>query len=284
MAREEAVSSDPLANNCGLRTWGVVGPASDRVLLSASTALLAVSAYVTIVWCSAMYGMPAMPMPGVRAMSMTWMRGPEQTWSRLAGSFLGMWTVMMVAMMLPSLVPVLRGYSRAIGGIGDTRAVILTTFLGACYFLVWVGFGTAVFAVGVGLTAIEMHSSLLATTAPLAGGAAVLLAGVVQCSAWKVNQLARCRMPCWQSAASASSTVAAMRDGLCLGFHCVCCCCGLTVVLLVAGLMDLRAMAVVTAAITLERLAPRGERIARIIGALVIGTGLLLSARAAGIA
>jgi hypothetical protein len=42
-------------------------------------------------------------------------------------------------------------------------------------------------------------------------------------------------------------------------------------------------MAVVAAAITLERLAPAGEYVARAIGAGGIGTGLLLIARAAGI-
>jgi predicted metal-binding membrane protein len=53
--------------------------------------------------------------------------------------------------------------------------------------------------------------------------------------------------------------------------------------LLVIGVMDLRAMAVVTAAITVERLAPAGERIARGIGAVVVGTGLFLIAPAAGL-
>jgi hypothetical protein len=48
--------------------------------------------------------------------------------------------------------------------------------------------------------------------------------------------------------------------------------------------MDLRAMAVVAAAITAERVAPAGERVARAIGAAAAGAGLLLIARAAGIA
>ena len=52
-------------------------------------------------------------------------------------------------------------------------------------------------------------------------------------------------------------------------------------VLLVIGVMDLRAMAVVTAAITIERLAPAGERVAQVIGAVVVGAGLLLIAQGA---
>jgi predicted metal-binding membrane protein len=47
------------------------------------------------------------------------------------------------------------------------------------------------------------------------------------------------------------------------------------------GIMDVRVMALVTAAITAERLAPNGERVARAIGIVVVGVGLLLIARAA---
>jgi hypothetical protein len=53
------------------------------------------------------------------------------------------------------------------------------------------------------------------------------------------------------------------------------------VVLLGLGAMDLRVMAVVTAAITAERIAPAGERVARAIGVVVVGSGLCLIARAA---
>ena len=52
-----------------------------------------------------------------------------------------------------------------------------------------------------------------------------------------------------------------------LGLHCGLSCANLTAILLVIGVMDLRAMAVVTAAITAERLAPTGEPAARVIGA-----------------
>jgi len=45
----------------------------------------------------------------------------------------------------------------------------------------------------------------------------------------------------------------------------------------------LRAMAAVTAAVTVERLTPAGERVARAIGAVVVGSGLLLIAQAAGL-
>jgi predicted metal-binding membrane protein len=54
-------------------------------------------------------------------------------------------------------------------------------------------------------------------------------------------------------------------------------------IILVNGVMDLRVMAVVAAAITAERLAPAGMRVARSIGAVVVGAGLFLIARATGL-
>jgi predicted metal-binding membrane protein len=68
-----------------------------------------------------------------------------------------------------------------------------------------------------------------------------------------------------------------------LGLHCGCCSAGLTTILLVMGFMDLRVMAVLTAAITAERLAPAGERVARAIGVIVVCVGVLQLARAAAL-
>jgi predicted metal-binding membrane protein len=54
-------------------------------------------------------------------------------------------------------------------------------------------------------------------------------------------------------------------------------------VLIVAGMMDLRAMVIVTAAITAERLATSGVRIARLTGGVALGAGVLMIARATGV-
>jgi len=51
-------------------------------------------------------------------------------------------------------------------------------------------------------------------------------------------------------------------------------------VLLVAGLMDARVMVMITAAITAERVAPAGARIARLTGALALVAGLVMCVRA----
>src|SRR5258705_12889359 len=93
-----------------------------------------------------MSAMGGMPMSGGWTMSMAWMRMPGQSWPVTAVSFLGMWIVMMVAMMLPSLVPMLWRYCEAVGMKGETRLGRLTALVGVGYFLVWVDLpGTLVF-------------------------------------------------------------------------------------------------------------------------------------------
>src|SRR5881392_1898007 len=121
--------------------------ASQRAFFGALTLLFGASAAVTIVWCASMSAMGGMPMPGGWTMSMTWMRMPGQTWPGAAASFVGMWTVMMVAMMLPSLVPMLWRYRRAVEAHG-VRLEALTALAATGYFLVWAIAGFAVFALG----------------------------------------------------------------------------------------------------------------------------------------
>jgi predicted metal-binding membrane protein len=255
---------------------------AQRAFFGVSALLFAASAAVTIVWCASMSAMGAMPMAGGWTMSMAWLRMCGQTWPGAAASFLGMWVVMMVAMMLPSLVPMLSRYRQAVGRTGETRLGLLTALVGLGYFFVWSMFGLAVFPLGVALAAVEMQQPDLARAVPIAVGVVVLIAGALQFTAWKAHHLACCREAPGRGCALAADAPTAWRHGLRLGLHCSYCCAGLTAVLLVVGVMDLRAMAIVTAAITVERLAPAGERVARATGAVVVAAGLLLIARAAG--
>jgi len=253
------------------RFWGV------------STLLFAASALGTIVWCRSMSAAPDMPMPGGWTMSMAWMRMPGQTWLGTAALFLGMWVVMMVAMMLPSLVPMLWRYRQAVGRSGETRLGRLTALVGVGYFFVWTVFGVAAFPLGVGLAAVEMQQPALARAVPFAVGVVVLMAGSLQFTAWKAHHLACCRAAPERGRMLPADAGTAWRHGLRLGLHCSHCCVGLMAILLVIGVMDLRAMAVVAAAITVERLAPAGERVARAIGAVVVAAGLFLIAPAASL-
>jgi len=257
--------------------------ASERGFLAVSALLFAASAAVTIVWCGSMAAMDDMPMPGGWTMSMAWMRMPGQTWAGAAASFLGMWIVMMVAMMVPSLVPMLRRYREAVASTDATRLGRLTALVGAGYFFVWTVFGMAAYPLGVALAAIEMQRRALAHAVPIAVGVVVVIAGFFQLTAWKARHLACCREAPGRGRTLPADAGTAWRHGLRLGLHCCQCCAGLIAILLVLGVMDLRAMAVVAAAITVERLAPAGEPAARAMGVVVVGAGLFVIARAAAI-
>ena len=217
--------------------------------------------------------MGEMPMTGGSTMSRAWMPMTGQTWPGAAASFLGMWVVMMVAMMLPSLVPMLWRYRQAVGSNGETRLGRLTALVGVGYFFVWAVFGMAAFPLGVAL----------ARAVPIAVGFVIIIAGFLQFTAWKARHLACCREAPGHGRTLRADAGTAWRHGLRLGLHCSSCSAGLMAILLVIGVMDLRAMAVVAAAITVERLAPAGERVARATGAVVVGAGLFLIARAAGL-
>jgi predicted metal-binding membrane protein len=253
---------------------------SEAPFVGISALLFAGSATLTIVWCASMSAM-GMPMPGGWTMSMAWMRLPGQTWLGAATSFLGMWVVMMVAMMLPSLVPMLLRYRQAVAGTGEARLGWLTALTGVGYFLVWTVVGMAVFPLGVAFAEVEMQQPALARAVPIAVSVVVLSAGALQFSAWKARHLACCREVPGRGRALPADARTAWRHGLRLGLHCSQCCAGPMTILLVIGVMDLRAMAVVAAAVTAERLTPAGERVARAIGAVVIGTGLFLIAHEA---
>jgi len=254
---------------------------SERAFLGVSALLFAASAAATIVRSTPMSATGEMPMPGGWAMPMAWIPICGTTWPGVATSFLGMWVVMTVAMMLPSLMPMLWRYRQAVRGTGKTRPGRLTALVGVGYFCVWTAFGMAVFPLGVGLSAVEMQRPALGSAVPIAIGVVVLIAGTLQFTAWKAHHLACCReIP--RRGLMATDTGAAWRYGLHLGLHCSYCCAGSMAILLVMGIMDLRAMAVVTTAITVERLAS-GQHVARAIGAVAAGAGLFLIARAAGL-
>jgi predicted metal-binding membrane protein len=251
--------------------------ASQHAALGVSALVFVASGAATIVWCSAMSAMGELAMPGGWTMSMMWMRMPGQSWPGTAASFLGMWMVMMVAMMLPSLIPSLWRYRQAIEGSGRTRFGWLTALVSLGYFSIWAMLGVVVFALGVALVAAAVGEPAVARAVPVIVGVVVVIGGIVQRTMWKTRRIASCRETPRTLPDDAGTAV---RHGLRVGVRCGWSCASLMVPLLAVGIMDLRAMAVVTAAITAERVAPDGARAPRIIGAVVVAAGAWLIARA----
>src|SRR4051794_34114935 len=153
----------------------VCEPASDRAFVLVSALLFAASVWATVAWCSSMSSMDGMPMPGGWTMSMTWMRRQGHTWPGAAASFVAMWVVMTVAMMLPSLVPTLCRYRRAVRRTREPRLLgPLTATLGVGYLLVAAVCGGVVFSTGVVVAAVVMAQPAVARAVPVATGVVVV--------------------------------------------------------------------------------------------------------------
>jgi predicted metal-binding membrane protein len=221
-----------------------------------------------------------MPMPGGWTMSMTWMRMPGQTWPGAASIFLGMWGVTMVPMMVPSLAPALLDYRARAGGTAAGRLGHRTALVALGYFAVWMTVGVAAYPIGAAFLTLTMQQPAVSRAVPAAVAAVVLSAGALQLTAWKARRLACCRHAPGDAGALPRDAGDAWRLGVRLGIQCARCCGNLMAILLVAGVMDLTAMGAVTVAITLERVAPGGQRVARVVGLGLLAAGALLLARA----
>lgn len=245
------------------------GLAHERAFLLTGAFLFAASVAGTVYLCG--YMSAGMPMPGGWNMSMAWMRAPGQTWFGAASWFMGMWMVMMTAMMLPSLVSMLMGHRRP-ESIRLPRAFVI-----AGYFFVWAVFGAIAYPIGVAFAAAEMRWSGLARLVPIATGVVLLLSGCVQLSRWKVRHLEHCRsLPGSQP----SDVWGAWRRGMHLGVQCSLCCLAFMIILLVGGVMNLGLMAILTAAITVERLPAGRGRTSVISGFIIIASAVFVIVRA----
>ena len=184
--------------------------------------------------------------------------------------FLGMWVTMMIAMMFPSVAPMVVIYSRFSAVRNRTKGAT-AVFVGG-YLLAWTLVGLLAFGVYLG------SSVLMGTLSPresaVVGGGALLLAGVYQLTRYKTVCLRHCRTPLdfmlhWRSG---------RRGGLLMGLHhglfCLGCCWGLMVVLLTLGVTNLVWMALVAAVIFVEKVMPFGWAAAKVVGVVLLGVGI----------
>jgi predicted metal-binding membrane protein len=207
---------------------------------------------------------------------MSGMSMPAHGWLGAYAAFVVQWVGMMAAMMLPSLLPRLWSYGRAVRGAGLLRAGVLIGAAAMAYLAVWGIVAGVVYPAELGAAAMKENSAVFARLAPMLTGVVMAAAGLAQFTAWKARHLA-----CWRAPVRCGGRYTmgqALRFGVGLGAHCIACGAGLAAVMLVLGVMDPRAMLAATAAVTLERVAPTGERIARGFG----GAGLLAGALMVG--
>jgi predicted metal-binding membrane protein len=237
--------------------------------------VFSVAAAATIHFCRSMAG--GMDMPGGWTMSMMWMPMPGYTWTASAAMFLLMWFVMMVAMMLPSALPMLLNLQQPSNKTKSFALLALSAATG--YFFVWMLIGVAVYALGVAFALATMHLDWLSRMTPALSGIMLIVCGIIQFTRWKMSALRRCRAPDCDILLEANA-FSGWRYGFKQGMFCCICCAAPMLALLVLGAMNLAMMAIITAVITIEKLLPYPERTVRIFGiiALLAGTFALVHA------
>jgi predicted metal-binding membrane protein len=187
--------------------------------------------------------------------------------------FLGMWVTMMVAMMFPSVAPMVVIYSR-FSAIRNQSKGATGVFVGG-YLLAWTLVGLLAFGVYLGSSALM--GFLSPRVSAVVGGGALLLAGAYQLTRYKTVCLRHCRTPLDFMLHWRSGRRGGLRMGLHHGLFCLGCCWGLMLVLLTVGVMNLLWMALVAAVIFIEKVLPFGWAAAKVVGIVLLGVGISLA-------
>ena len=189
--------------------------------------------------------------------------------------FLGLWVVMMAAMMLPSVAPVAVLWTRVIRGMsaGGTRLMRIVAFLGG-YLVAWAAYGLVAFAALVGADRLLAASP---TAAKWLGVSIFIAAGIYQLTPWKDWCLRHCRTPfgalMYYIGFKGRSRDA--RVGVHHGVTCVGCCWGLMILLVAVGVMNVAVMAGLAVVIFLEKLWRYGKPFGRAVGLVLVAVGVL---------
>jgi predicted metal-binding membrane protein len=191
------------------------------------------------------------------------------------GWFLGVWVVMMAAMMFPSVSPTVALYAR----MSKRRWPIAPLVFTSGYLLVWVAPGLLAFGVSaVGRTLLDGEISWNGVGRWLAGGT-LLVAAVYELTPFKDVCLGKCRSPLgfligsWRDGLSG-----ALRMGARHGAWCVGCCWALMASLFALGVMSIAWMAFVAALIAAEKVLPWGRAVTYATASLLLALGVLVLA------
>jgi predicted metal-binding membrane protein len=200
------------------------------------------------------------------------MAGMSATMGLGLAAFVPVWTLMMAAMMLPSVAPVAALYAKTVAGNRTARIAGLVTG----YLAAWA-------AAGLPAYGLAWLASWLAGNHP--GAARVLAvaafagAGIYQLSALKDRCLARCRSPfaLFLHYGSYRGRFRDLRVGAHHAGYCLGCCWGLMVILVAVGVMNVAAMVGLAALVLIEKAWAAGPVVARIAGvaALVLAVAVI---------
>lgn len=195
-----------------------------------------------------------------------------------------MWSVMMVAMMVPSATPMILMFAAINRKHREQQNPFVPTgvfLLG--YLVAWVWYSALAAVSQWVLHATALLSPTMVSTSPILGGMLLLTAGIFQFTPLKYACLTRCRSPLgfllneWREGARGAFIM-----GLRNGNYCVVCCWALMSLMFVVGAMSLLWMALIAAFVMVEKVAPGGRWVSRISGILFIVWGTWMLSRALG--
>jgi predicted metal-binding membrane protein len=194
-----------------------------------------------------------------------------------------MWSVMMVAMMLPSAAPSVLLYAlivrraEAQGRTRNASASVGAFLLG--YLTLWILFSVLAVALQFALEQSGAMSAMMNSRSALLSGALLIAAGLYQLTPLKQVCLKHCHGPAAFVAAHWRPGVGgAWRMGLAHGVYCVGCCAVLMLLLFVGGVMNLVWLTALTLFVALEKLAPMGPAAGKALAGVLMAAGAALLA------
>lgn len=194
--------------------------------------------------------------------------------SAFALLFVGSWTVMTIAMMLPTSVPLVTAFHTI--AARRTDLAVLVALVVAGYLSAWTGVGVVFYAGGVAVEQLAAASPWLQAHGSSGRAAVLLVAGLYQFTALKYRCLDKCRSPLsfvlgyWQGEHERRN---AFRLGAHHGLFCVGCCWALMLLMFVVGASNIVWMLTLGAVMAVEKNMPWGRRISSPLGILLLIAG-----------
>lgn len=220
--------------------------------------------------------MPAdMDMPGMVMLDL-------REWSIIdVGLLFVMWTVMMLAMMVPSAAPMMLAFLTVNHGRQTAgRPLVPVGFFLAGYLAVWTAYSALATLAQWGLHEAALLSTMMEATSPVLNGALLLAAGIFQWTPLKRACLSGCRSPLtflmseWRN-----GRFGAFVMGVRHGSYCVGCCWILMAVLFVTGVMNLFWVVVIALFVMAEKVLAKGELFSRVTGVVLALAGVIVMVR-----
>jgi len=195
-----------------------------------------------------------------------------------ASLFLAMWGMMMVAMMLPSVVPMVLFFSKiSLNQRTQNLFFVPTWVFVSGYVAIWSLVGIAAYLGDLTVRSTLEQFPQFRSYRSVAGGLTFLLVGIYQWSAFKDLCLSHCRSPIsfimheWREGYRGAFFMGAHHGIYCLG-----CCWGLMVTFLVVGIMNLAWMGTLTLIIFIEKISRYGETMSKVVGGLFVAIGIFM--------